>query len=458
LAKILVENPLRPKLNSLAYGLVAITGTTHGTFSTLDNTTTSPLLGALTSSIDNQFNYVSGSSGALQVAAAGTQAGGTLQPPLAMTGIPMTKSGFLYIYVSNAAPGWEVFFDNLSVKTYAGPMLEENHYYPYGLLMQGISDRALKANYAENKYRFNQGTELQDKEFSDGSGLEEYATVFRNYDPQLGRFHGIDQMSSASVNQSPYSFAINNPLRYVDPLGLDTTTTQVKDGKIQIKAHAEKGDVLKIMGKDGNASYYTYDPDNKDANQQGYVGSGTEDTEQAVTVTAKKEEKSGNAPPWLLIAAGEAAHGVRRNADGTNNPRILEYLHTVDPRVNSENTPWCAGCVNWSLQQAGIQGDNSLYAMDFAIKKWGQELNNPALGAIVVFNHHVGFIAGINADGRLVVLGGNQGPAPNGVNYGTRSASSVLEHGYRYPTGYTPNYNLPKYNIHGHVITFQNTR
>ncbi|HVS96213.1 MAG TPA: hypothetical protein VHE54_06995 [Puia sp.] len=138
---------------------------------------------------------------------------------------------------------------------------------------------------------------------------------------------------------------------------------QVKDGKIQIKAHAEKGDVLKIMGKDGNASYYTYDPDNKDANQQGYVGSGTEDTEQAVTVTAKKEEKSGNAPPWLLIAAGEAAHGVRRNADGTNNPRILEYLHTVDPRVNSENTPWCAGCVNWSLQQAGIQGDNSLHAM-----------------------------------------------------------------------------------------------
>jgi len=332
--------------------------------------------------------------------------------------------------------------------------LEEDHYYPFGLTMAGISDKAIKSNYAENKYRFNQGTELQSQEFSDGGGLELYETIFRNYDPQIGRFHNLDHMSSASPNQSPYTFAINDPLRYVDPLGLDTTTTQIKDGKIRIKAHADKGDVVKIVNKDGSASYYTYDPDNKGANQQGYVGSGTESTEQAVTVTAH----GGSVPLWFRIAAGEAAGGVRRNGDGTNNPRILEYLHTVNPDVNSENTPWCAACVNWSLQQAGIQGDNSLYAMDFATKRWGQELNNPALGAVVVFNHHVGFVAGINADGRLVVLGGNQGPAPNGVNYGTKSASSVLPHGYRYPIGYTPNYNLPKYNFHGHVITFKNTR
>ena len=228
-------------VNSLASGIVSLSGVSHGSYSSLSGSG-SPLLAPLTSFLnandpaqsgkpsaylnwvllDNQFNYVSSSSGALPVGAAGTQSGGQLQTPLAMTQVPMNKSGYLYIYVSNATPGWDVFFDNLTITQYSGPMLEENHYYPGGLTMAGISDRALKSQYAQNKYRYN-GKELQNQEFSDGSGLEEYDFGARMQDPQLMVWHNIDPLADRSKRWSPYVYAYDNPIRFVDPDGMEAT-------------------------------------------------------------------------------------------------------------------------------------------------------------------------------------------------------------------------------------------
>jgi RHS repeat-associated protein len=99
----------------------------------------------------------------------------------------------------------------------------DGRYYPFGLTMAGISDKAIKTNYAENKYRFNGGNELQHQEFSDGSGLETYDATHRMYDPQLGRFWRIDRFAEITHSYSPYSFVLDNPIRFNDPFG-DTTT------------------------------------------------------------------------------------------------------------------------------------------------------------------------------------------------------------------------------------------
>ena len=163
---------------------------------------------------DEQFNYAGS-----RISQVGTaNAVKSHYGDAAMQNILAPKSGYVYIYVSNESPV-DVYFDNLQVIHSRGPLLEETHYYPFGLQIAGLSTKALKPHYAENKYLYN-GKELQNKEFSDGSGLEDYDYGARMYDPQIGRWKTSDPMVDNLHGISPYNYAFDNPIRYIDRDGL----------------------------------------------------------------------------------------------------------------------------------------------------------------------------------------------------------------------------------------------
>ena len=98
------------------------------------------------------------------------------------------------------------------VDLFTSTVTQANDYYPFGSLLDG---RAVSA--ASEDYRFLFGGMESDDEVK-GTG-NSYTTMFRQYDPRVGRWLSIDPLFKNYVWQSPYVAFDNSPINKSDPRG-----------------------------------------------------------------------------------------------------------------------------------------------------------------------------------------------------------------------------------------------
>jgi len=108
--------------------------------------------------------------------------------------------------------GEDVWFDDFKIRRRTPLIVQESHYDPWGVQLSGLGYqyRGLK----ENRYLYNGKEHIADRQ------LSWYDYGARMYDPALGRWWVVDPLADQMRRHSPYNYAFNNPIRFIDPDGM----------------------------------------------------------------------------------------------------------------------------------------------------------------------------------------------------------------------------------------------
>jgi RHS repeat-associated protein len=145
-------------------------------------------------------------------------------------------------------------------------ILNENHYYPFGMNMgYAWENNTATTMSIDNKYQYN------GKEMNDDFGLNWFDYGARWYDASVSRWWSVDPLSEDYSRWSPFNYAVNNPVRFIDPDGRGAEDNfisgQLDVGERKLKTQT-KADEEPITGTPPGSNtsmvVYTYTPrDNK---------------------------------------------------------------------------------------------------------------------------------------------------------------------------------------------------
>jgi len=222
-----------------------------------------------------------------------------------------------------------------------GEIVSNNTYYPFGMLfdhnIQAVSENAYK-------YKYN-GKELQE------TGMYDYGARF--YMPDIGRWGVIDPLSETSRRWSVYTYAYNNPIRFIDPDGRSgkdwyennlTKNIEWHDGSDERKGETNltqkaEGKQIAIIEQDNSGNVVNTNMLNSD----GSITRNGETVTNGYSVTTVADRTITSRQPWEAVLN---ADGGEPGQGGNPGFRFPDY-YTANVSIAIPN-PLTASFVGWN--------------------------------------------------------------------------------------------------------------
>lgn len=280
------------------------------------------------------------------------------------------RQAFSYVYNYTDHLGNICLSYTKGTRTNSPVILEENHYYPFGLKHKKygsvdmdfvVIDEETEEGYyvgvdvvppqARKTYQY----KYNGKEFQDELNLNVYDYGARNYQPDLGRFFVIDLFSEQYSDRNPYHYVSNNPVNKVDVQGhfeisvkdqaqYKTLTKYLKNGigeilnnpaimsGLQQYGHFSEQQIRDKIVKFGKGSIKLEIKDNLPFNANGYYMGGSDNPIQLDKKLADQIENATSDEmrelailSFLITALHESVHYGEFTYKGINAQKPFEF-------------------------------------------------------------------------------------------------------------------------------------
>jgi len=267
------------------------------------------------------------------------------------------QPGYAYMYISNEqAYQTDVYFDDVTMTFTASPVVQQQDFYAFGLSFNSYSRQSsVPQNYLYN------GKELQND-----LSLDWYDYGARMYMPEIGRWGVIDPLSEKSRRWSPYNYCSNNPIRLIDPDGMEDQGSNDYDTFFKNWGKEEE---IRAEGKADDEAF---------TNAQGQAMGDTQTSSETLDAFQDSNNQD-DAHDWdLVFAKKDSKKNDESKKDTSDEPDEDGQASQGDPTSTLQILHASPGW-DWFLQTSTWTSDNKTFTIKHGViityntnaKDWG---------------------------------------------------------------------------------------